>query len=117
MEGQPVGVINAVTTTEARVFLPREIDFLISFGRQAALAIENARLHQKSRSNIDQLNELSKLKSQFLSLVSHDLRGPLTGIRGFCEILKQESLGSLTSGQGEMLEQMQRQVDLQERMV
>ena len=87
------------------------------FGRQAALAIENARLHQKSRDNIDQLNEVNKLKSQFLSLVSHDLRGPLTGIRGFCEILKQESLGSLTPGQEEMIDQMERQVDLQERMV
>jgi signal transduction histidine kinase len=114
---QPVGVINAVTTENARAFLPREIDFLTMFGRQAALAIENARLHQKSRDNIDQLNEVNKLKSQFLSLVSHDLRGPLTGIRGFSEILKQESLGPLTPGQGEMIDQMERQVDLQERMV
>jgi len=117
MDHQPVGVINAVTTAHARAFLTREIDFLITFGRQAALAIENARLHQKSRDNIDQLNEVNKLKSQFLSLVSHDLRGPLTGIRGFSEILKQESLGSLTAGQSEMLAQMERQVELQERMV
>jgi signal transduction histidine kinase len=110
-------VINALTTERSRPFLAREIDFLISFGRQAALAIENARLHQKSRANIDQLNELSKLKTQFLSLVSHDLRGPLTGIRGFCEILKQENLGPLQPGQVEMIAQLQRQVDLQERMV
>ena len=39
----------------------REIIFLeISFGRQAALAIENARLHQKSRANIDPLKELEQ---------------------------------------------------------
>jgi len=117
LDRQPVGVINAVTTGQPRVFLEREINFLISFGRQAALAIENARLHQKSRANISQLHELNKLKSQFLSLVSHDLRGPLTGIRGFCEILKQESLGSLTPGQIEMIAQTERQVELQERMV
>lgn len=116
-DGQPLGVINALTTEVPRVFLPREISFLTSFGRQAALAIENARLHHKSRANIDQLNELSKLKSQFLSLVSHDLRGPLTGIRGFCEVLKQESLGRLTTAQSDLLDQLQRQVDLQERMV
>ena len=117
LDHQPIGVINAVTTEKPRAFLPREINFLTTFGRQAALAIENARLHQKSRDNIDQLNEVNKLKSQFLSLVSHDLRGPLTGIRGFCEILKQESLGSLAPGQDEMISQMERQVDLQERMV
>src|SRR5262249_54510806 len=113
---QPVGVINATTMDKARVFLPREIDFLTSFGRQAALAIENARLHQRSRANIDQLNEVSKLKSQFLSLVSHDLRGPLTGIRGFSEVLKQGA-DPLTPHQLEMLEQMEQQVVLQERMV
>ena len=117
LDHQPIGVINAVTTQQARAFLPREIEFLITFGRQAALAIENARLHQKSRDNIDQLNEINKLKSQFLSLVSHDLRGPLTGIRGFSEILKQESLGSLSSGQQEMISMIERQVELQERMV
>jgi signal transduction histidine kinase len=117
MDHEPLGVINAVSLERPRAFLAREIDFLTRFGRQAALAIENARLHQKSRANINQLNELSKLKSQFLSLVSHDLRGPLTGIRGFCEVLKQEKLGALSSGQIDLIEQMQRQVDLQERMV
>jgi len=117
LDHQPIGVINAVTTQQARAFLPREIEFLITFGHQAALAIENARLHQKSRDNIDQLNEINKLKSQFLSLVSHDLRGPLTGIRGFSEILKQESLGSLSPGQQEMISMIERQVELQERMV
>lgn len=117
MDGQPLGVINAVTAQTPRVYVAREINFLISFGRQAALAIENARLHHKSRANIDQLNELHKLKSQFLSLVSHDLRGPLTGIRGFCEVLKQESLGSMNPAQRELVEQLARQADLQERMV
>lgn len=117
VEGQPLGVINAVTLETPRVFLDREIDFIIAFGRQAALAIENAQLHHKNRSDIDQLSELSQMKSQFLSLVSHDLRGPLTGIRGFCEILRAQTRGSLTPQQMQLLEHMERQVELQERMV
>jgi signal transduction histidine kinase len=117
MDHQPLGVINAVTVRRARAFTRREIDFLVGFGRQAALAIENATLHHKNRANIDQLNELNKLKSQFLSLVSHDLRGPLTGIRGFCEILRLMTLGPLTPGQLELVDQLERQVQLQVRMV
>ncbi len=117
MSNTPLGVINAMTTETPRTFLPREIDFLVSFGRQAALAIENARLHQKSRLDIDQLNEINKLKSHFLSLVSHDLRGPLTGIRGFCEVLKLQQGGPLTANQLDLIGQMERQVQLQERMV
>ena len=93
VDRKPLGVINAVTVKETRAFTEREITFLKSFGQQAALAIENAQLHHKNRSHIEQLKELDKMKSQFLSLVSHDLRGPLTGMRGNCEILKQERPG------------------------
>lgn len=117
MEGQPLGVINAVTVQTPRAFISREINFLKWFGRQAALAIENAQLHHRNRANIDQLSDLNKMKSQFLSLVSHDLRGPLTGVRGFCEVLKQQVLGTLTPKQMELMEQLERQVNLQERMV
>ena len=117
MDGQPLGVINALTEKETRVFSEREIQFLKWFSRQAALGIENAQLHLRSRHNIDQLNEVNQMKSQFLSLVSHDLRGPLTGVRGFCELLKVRTLGPLTSEQEELVGQLERQVDLQERMV
>jgi signal transduction histidine kinase len=114
---QPLGVINAVTTHTARTFSEREVHFLMAFARQAAMAIENAQLHHRNRANIDQLSELNKIKSQFLSLVSHDLRGPLTGIRGFCEVLKEQHVGALNDVQMDMLDQLEKQVQLQERMV
>ncbi len=117
VDRKPLGVINAVTVREPRAFSEREINFLKSFGQQAALAIENAQLHHKNRSHIEQLKELDKMKSQFLSLVSHDLRGPLTGVRGYCEILKQQTRGALTPAQMDMVQQLERQVELQERMV
>jgi signal transduction histidine kinase len=117
VDHKPLGVINAVTVQEPRAFTEREINFLKSFGQQAALAIENAQLHHKNRSHIEQLKELDKMKSQFLSLVSHDLRGPLTGVRGYCEILKQQNPGPLTPSQMDIVVQLERQVELQERMV
>jgi len=117
VDQQPLGVINAVTVEKPRTFSEQEVRFLLAFARQAAMAIENAQLHQKNRANIDQLHELNTMKSQFLSLVSHDLRGPLTGIRGFAEILKEQTAGPLNDAQLEMLEQMEKQVEHQERMV
>ncbi len=117
MEGKPLGVINAVTTQTPRAFQTREIEFLKWFAQQAALAIENAQLHHRNRANIDQLSDLNKMKSHFLSLVSHDLRGPLTGVRGFCEVLRLGRTGPLNKQQNELLDQLERQVNLQERMV
>jgi signal transduction histidine kinase len=49
--------------------------------------------------------------------VSHDLRGPLTGMRGYSEILKQQTPGALTPAQLNLIDQLERQVELQERMV
>ncbi len=37
--------------------------------------------------DITQLKELDKIKSEFVSIVSHDLRTPLTAIRGYVELL------------------------------
>jgi signal transduction histidine kinase len=117
MDRTPLGVINAVTMKTPRVFTLREINFLKWFGQQAALAIENAQLHHRNRANIEQLKELNTAKSHFLSLVSHDLRGPLTGVRGFCDVLKMEGIGPLNDHQRSLVLQLERQVDLQERMV
>jgi signal transduction histidine kinase len=117
VDRKPLGVINALTLHRPRAFTEREIVFLKSFGQQAALAIENAQLHHKNRANIEQLKELDKMKSQFLSLVSHDLRGPLTGIRGYCEILKYQNVGALNPTQMNLVHQLERQIALQERMV
>lgn len=41
------------------------------------------------------LRELDKLKSQFLSIASHDLRAPLTAIRNFMSILLEGTYGKL----------------------
>lgn len=41
------------------------------------------------------LKELDKLKSQFLSIASHDLRAPLTAIRNFMSILLEGTYGKL----------------------
>ena len=37
--------------------------------------------------DITRLKELDKIKSEFVSIVSHDLRTPLTAIRGYVELL------------------------------
>jgi PAS domain S-box-containing protein len=38
----------------------------------------------------EQLEQLNKAKSDFVSIVSHELRSPLTGIQGFSELMRDE---------------------------
>jgi signal transduction histidine kinase len=43
----------------------------------------------------DKLQELDKLKSEFLSLASHQLRGPLTAIKGYASEIMEGDFGEL----------------------
>ena len=47
----------------------------------------------------DKLKNLDQLKSEFLSLASHQLRSPLTAIKGYASMLIEESFGTLSEGQ------------------
>jgi len=50
------------------------------------------------------LAELNQLKNKFLGIAAHDLRNPLTSIRGFSEILLSEEAGPVSAEQKEFLE-------------
>jgi signal transduction histidine kinase len=47
---------------------------------------EIAALHRAAEEHVEQLKELDQLKSQFLSMASHELKTPLTVISGFLQV-------------------------------
>lgn len=62
--------------------------------RSLSKALEQRRLSKENKALLadlqranDQLNRLNDLKSKFLSIVSHDLRTPLTSIKGYAQVL------------------------------
>lgn len=51
----------------------------------------------------ERLNELDRMKQDFASKVTHELRSPLTSIRGYLDFLLQRDAGALTPKQEEYL--------------
>ncbi len=51
----------------------------------------------------EKLKGLDKLKSEFLSLASHQLRSPLTAIKGYSSMLSEGSFGDLNTGAKEIV--------------
>jgi signal transduction histidine kinase/DNA-binding response OmpR family regulator len=58
--------------------------------------------------NITHLKELDRIKSEFVTTVSHDLRSPLTAVLGYLELI--ERAGAVNEQQGEFIRRAQMSV-------
>ena len=81
--------------------------------RQAAEALRKAheeleiRVQERTadlRMANKQLEEVSKLKDEFVSVVSHELRSPLVSVKGALDLVLDETLGSVNIEQREYLQ-------------
>ena len=96
-------------TTTTRTFTAEEISLVESVVDQIAIALHSAqslRDCERLQAQIQQLEaekqraeEANRAKSQFLSVMNHELRSPLTGIIGFSRMLGEEIYGKLNPKQ------------------
>jgi signal transduction histidine kinase len=73
-------------------FTDEDARLLGLFGDQAVAALSNAEAFERQRAAMEQLEKVNRAKSEFVSIVSHEFRTPLTGIQGFSEMMKDEDL-------------------------
>ena len=77
---------------DQKPFTSAESRLVAEIAQQAAVAIQTIRLRQES-GQVAVYRELDRLKTELLSNVSHDLRGPLTNIKGYASSLVDEDGG------------------------
>lgn len=82
--GRTLGAISLVLAQPGRRFGPGDLAFAEALGSRAAVAIDNAWLHRQAQ-------EALKARQDFLAGISHDLKNPLTVIRGWAKILKRRT--------------------------
>ncbi|MGD1992689.1 MAG: GAF domain-containing protein [Anaerolineae bacterium] len=105
-----IGVL-MVESVRRDAFDEEDLAFYTAIAGQLAVALENARLYEAVRRQADELGatvarlqELDRLKSEFIQNVSHELRMPLALIRGHAELLDGGEMGELAPDQRKPVE-------------
>lgn len=83
----------------------------------AGLAIANARLLAEQEAVAARAHALEIAKSRFLNLAAHEMRGPLTVIRGYADMLADGSLGPLSERMQTALAALRGKADEMSRLV
>jgi signal transduction histidine kinase len=114
-----VGVLN-VQATERRRFRADEIAFLQTIAALLAGIVEKGRLTAEVEARLEQLTALDAARAELLSVVTHELRTPLSVVRVYVDLLAdaagESSTGSRTAGEwrhaaADQLARLDRQVD------
>jgi signal transduction histidine kinase len=109
LEDQAIGTI-AVLSGGGRAMEEDTPDLLPQLAGMASIAIRNVRSYEKAR-------ELDRLKSEFVAVVSHEVRTPLTSIKGSLEILGDPAYFSVGEQQKELLDICQANVERLEQLI
>jgi signal transduction histidine kinase len=65
-------------------------------------------MRQREKDYVASLEEVARLKTEFITIASHELRTPISVIKGFAELFSQGTLGETTPPQREALEAIDR---------
>lgn len=89
-------VVALIVVERASPFAAHEVEFLARLADHAAIALENARLY-------DAVKKANEAKSKFVSVVSHELRLPMTSIKGYTDLLRAAIAGPVNEQQQQFL--------------
>jgi signal transduction histidine kinase len=105
-EAQVIGLILLESTSDSQ----GNLDFLNRLSDNAAIAISNAQLYAA----VQRANEA---KSEFVSFVAHELKNPMTSIKGYTELLAAGSVGGVNEMQANFLNTIRSNVERMSTLV
>jgi signal transduction histidine kinase len=81
---QPIGLILLSDKLSGDTFFPNDLNLLDTIGAQAISSIQKAKLY-----------EGDQMKSEFVSIASHELLTPISAIEGYLSMILEENIGKV----------------------
>lgn len=135
VKDQLIGIIVLGHKESKDTYNTQDFQILEVIRSQAAIALENALLYRESlefgeklkvevkkatselRVANQKLKKLDQAKTEFLSITSHQLRTPLSGIKGYMSMLIDGDFGKYSDEQGDVMGRVKSEVDRLIRLV
>jgi len=96
-----IGVIN-VESTRPNAFSAADLQLLSALAGQLAIILDNTEAHRDLTERAQQLQdayaelaEAEQLRDQLIQNLSHELRTPMTFVKGYVELMQEEAFGPL----------------------
>ena len=90
--GKLAGALSFAQIGQPREWSAEDISLMEAVAQELRVAIASAEAFAQQRRVVTELEALNRAKSDFVSVVSHEFRTPLTGIQGFSEMMRSDDL-------------------------
>lgn len=101
--GEIVGVLGVRPAGSNQFKAPEQMHLLETFAALIAVAVEQAQLAEE-KLRVRQLEEMDRLKTEFVTVASHELRTPITSLVMEIELLRERLEPSLGERERELIE-------------
>ncbi len=113
---KPIGVLSLINSTKG-FFDDDDLRFTSILGSRLASVLEGTLARERERQLMHQLREADRTKTEFVSMLAHELRGPMTTVMGFGYTLRDQADSLPAQKRTEVLGIIVRETERLARMV
>lgn len=108
-EANSIGLL-LLESTQVQPFSEEAMAFLTRLSDHASIAISNAQLYAA-------VQQANLAKSDFVSFVAHELKNPMTSVKGYTELIAAGAVGPVTEAQGNFLNTIRANIERMNTLV